>query len=99
MTESELKNMLQSMTFDEILESMRDCTIDPYYYEWYLDLEKELKRRVRGRTMEFTGNEIYLVSKIFQNYYHMGIDSIAEEDEVAKSLFIKLGLIEGETNE
>lgn len=49
--------------------------------------------------MEFTGNEIYLVSKIFQNYYHMGIDSIAEEDEVAKSLFIKLGLIEGETNE
>lgn len=44
--------------------------------------------------MMFTEIEIYHISKIYQNYYCMGIDEIAEEDETAKSIFEKIGLIE-----
>lgn len=43
---------------------------------------------------ELTDREVYLISKVFQNYYCMGIYEIAEEDETAKSLFEKIGLIE-----
>lgn len=43
---------------------------------------------------ELTEREVYLISKVFQNYYCMGISEIAEEDETAKSLFEKIGLIE-----
>lgn len=46
---------------------------------------------------EFTLQERDLVSKIFQNYYCEGIHTIASESEIAKSLFLKIGLIgEGE---
>lgn len=48
---------------------------------------------------EFKKNEIYLISKIFQSYYCMGIYEIAEEDETAKSIFEKIGLIEVKENE
>lgn len=48
---------------------------------------------------EFEKNEIYLISKIFQSYYCMGIYEIAEEDETAKSIFEKIGLIEVQENE
>ena len=40
-----------------------------------------------------TEQEKGLISKVFQNYYCMGIYEIAEEDEAAKSLFKKVGLI------
>jgi len=40
-----------------------------------------------------TEQEKSLISKVFQNYYCMGICEIAEEDETAKSLFKKVGLI------
>ena len=43
---------------------------------------------------ELTEREVYRISKVFQNYYCMGINEIAEEDETAKSLFEKIGLIE-----
>lgn len=42
---------------------------------------------------ELTEREVCLISKVFQNYYCMGINEIAEEDETAKSLFEKIGLI------
>lgn len=42
----------------------------------------------------FTDRERYDISKVYQNYYCMGIDEIAEENEIAKSIFIKIGLIE-----
>ncbi len=48
---------------------------------------------------EFEKNEIYLISKIFQSYYCMGIYEIAEEDETAKAIFEKIGLIEVQENE
>ena len=48
---------------------------------------------------EFERNEKYLISKVFQNYYCMGIYEIAEEDETAKSIFEKVGLIEVKENE
>lgn len=43
---------------------------------------------------ELTEMEVYLISKVFQNYYCMGICEIAKEDETARSLFEKIGLIE-----
>lgn len=46
--------------------------------------------------MEFTEQERYNISKVYQNYYCMGIYEIAEEDEVAKSIFEKIGVIEYE---
>ncbi len=42
----------------------------------------------------FTEGEKYRVSKVFQNYYCMGLYEIAEEDECCKTLFEKLGLID-----
>ena len=48
---------------------------------------------------DFTERERDLVSDIFQNYYCMSIDEIAEENETAESLFIKLGIIDGEEDD
>lgn len=44
---------------------------------------------------EFTMQERDLVSEVFQNYYHEGIYAIARESAIAKSLFLKIGLIGG----
>ena len=33
------------------------------------------------------------ISKVYQNYYCMGLSEIAEEDETAKSVFIRVGLL------
>ncbi len=44
----------------------------------------------------FTPDEIYLISKIFQNYYCMSISEIADEDERVKSIFQKINLLEEE---
>jgi predicted DNA-binding protein YlxM (UPF0122 family) len=40
-----------------------------------------------------TEREKNLISKVFQNYYCMGLSEIAEEDETAKRVFQKVGLI------
>ena len=42
----------------------------------------------------FTDSEANLVSDVFQNYYMEGLYDIANENETAKSIFEKLGLIE-----
>lgn len=57
-----------------------------------MDWKRERKKKINM----LTEREVYLISKIFQNYYCMGIEEIAEEDAIAKSLFIKIGLIEEE---
>lgn len=41
----------------------------------------------------FTDQERYKISDIFQDYYIMGINDIAEEDEVCKTLFQKVGIL------
>lgn len=41
----------------------------------------------------FTDQERYKISDIFQDYYIMGVNEIAEEDEVCKTLFQKVGII------
>lgn len=50
----------------------------------------------KGRNIEFghvlNGRELYLISKVFQQYYHAGIDEIKEEDEDVKTVFEKLGM-------
>jgi len=49
--------------------------------------------------MEFTENETWNIAKVYQNYYCMGIEEIAEEDPTAKSIFIKVGLLEKDEDE
>ena len=41
-----------------------------------------------------TQREIDLILNIFQNYYCENIKEIAEENDTAKSLFVKLGVID-----
>lgn len=41
----------------------------------------------------FTEQERNKISDIFQDYYIMGINDIAEEDEVCKTLFQKVGIL------
>lgn len=59
-----------------------------------LHLKKHSEEEMEKKINMLTEREVYLISKIFQNYYCMGIEEIAEEDDIAKSLFIKIGLIE-----
>lgn len=50
----------------------------------------------KRRNIEFghvlDGRELYLISKVFQQYYHAGIDEIKEECEDVKTVFEKLGM-------
>lgn len=49
-------------------------------------------RNIHFKSSGLTEQELYLVSKVFQNYYCMGIDEIAKDDETAKTLFKKIGM-------
>lgn len=49
-------------------------------------------RKIEFESVGFDKREQYLVSKVFQAYYCMGIDDIANEDDTAKSLFENIGL-------
>lgn len=55
-----------------------------------------LRNFFKGRNIEFghvlNGRELYLMSKVFQQYYHAGIDEIKAEDEDVKIVFEKLGM-------
>ena len=48
-------------------------------------------RKLKAADM-LTEQEKYNISKVYQNYYCMGINEIAEEDEIAKSIFEKLNI-------
>ena len=61
----------------------------------YIDKQEAAKRiRKLDAIHIISENEKYNISKVYQNYYCMGIYEIAEEDETAKSIFEKIGLIE-----
>lgn len=55
-----------------------------------------LRNFFKERNVEFghvlDGRELYLISKVFQQYYHAGIDEIKEECEDVKTVFEKLGM-------
>lgn len=42
----------------------------------------------------FTDNERYRIQKVFQDYHHMDINTLAEHDKVLDTLFKKLGIIQ-----
>lgn len=44
----------------------------------------------------FTDFERYKLSSILQNYYCEGLNEIAEEDEIMKSIMQKVGLIDAD---
>lgn len=60
----------------------------------YIDKQEAAKRiRKLNAIHIISEDEKYNISKVYQNYYCMGIYEIAEEDETAKSIFEKIGLI------
>lgn len=48
--------------------------------------------------IKLTENEAYLISSVFQNYYHMGLEEMAKEDSRIESIFKKMGFLEGEND-
>lgn len=90
MTDKEWIAKIKTISNKELLNALENCGYDSYYSDIYNAVLDELERRLN----ELTDMEIYLISKVFQNYYCMGINEIAEEDETARSLFEKIGLIE-----
>ena len=90
MTDKEWIAQIKIVSNKELLNALENCGYDSYYSDIYNAVLDELERRLN----ELTDMEIYLISKVFQNYYCMGINGIAEEDETARSLFEKIGLIE-----
>lgn len=42
---------------------------------------------------DFTEEERWLISDVFQNYYGQGLYDIAADDSVARSMFCKVGLM------
>jgi hypothetical protein len=60
----------------------------------YIDKQEAAERiRKLNAINIFTEHEKYNISKVYQNYYCMGIDEIAEEDSHVKSIFEKIGLL------
>lgn len=59
----------------------------------YIDKQEAAERIRKLNAIDiFTEQEKYNISKVYQNYYCTGIDEIAEEDEIAKSIFKKINL-------
>lgn len=48
---------------------------------------------------KWTEAEKWRISDVFQGYYGVGLDEIAEESSVNKSIFVKVGLMDEESNE
>ena len=82
----------------EILEEVK--TLDDSMYQYnpaYLDALDmaltALEAEEDHRAAAINSDEAWKISSIFQNYYCMGLEEIAEEDETCKNLFEKVGLI------
>lgn len=50
-------------------------------------------RGIKYKPATISEDSKYLISKVFQNYYNMGISEIAKEDDGARELFGEIGLI------
>lgn len=50
-------------------------------------------RGIKYKPATISEDSKYLISKVFQNYYNMGISEIAKEDDGARDLFGEIGLI------
>ena len=83
----------------EIVEYRNQYCANLYGKDWAIEkpiyeaCEKALRFQVENENKILTRVEAYIISKVFQNYFKLGIEEIAEKDETVASLFKKVGLI------
>ena len=56
-----------------------------------IDECNEIRKQIEDST--FSEDELNNISKVYQSYYGMSIDEIASEDDTARKVFGKVGLI------
>lgn len=102
-TERETKEVDTSSQTTEVASAPEETSTETEEKMWVsfsalLSTEEALALRgfFKGRNIEFghvlNGRELYLISKVFQQYYHAGIDEIKEKAEDVKTVFEKLGM-------
>ena len=57
-----------------------------------IDECNEIRKQIEDSTL--SEDELNSISKVYQSYYGMSIDEIAAEDETARKVFVKVGLID-----
>lgn len=56
-----------------------------------IDECNEIRKQIEDSTL--SEDELNSISKAYQNYYNMSLDEIAAEDDTARKVFVKVGLI------
>jgi hypothetical protein len=57
-----------------------------------IDECNEIRKQIEDSTL--SEDELNNISKVYQSYYGMSIDEIAAEDDTARKIFVKVGLID-----
>lgn len=57
-----------------------------------IDECNEIRKQIEDSIL--SEDELNNISKAYQNYYNMSLDEIAAEDDTARKVFLKVGLID-----
>lgn len=57
-----------------------------------IDECNEIRKQIEDSTL--SEDELNNISKVYQSYYGMSLDEIAAEDDTARNVFVKVGLID-----
>lgn len=57
-----------------------------------IDECNEIRKQIEDSTL--SEDELNNISKVYQSYYGMSIDEIVAEDDTARKIFVKVGLID-----
>ena len=57
-----------------------------------IDECNEIRKQIEDSTL--SEDELNSISKAYQNYYNMSLNEIAAEDDTARNVFVKVGLID-----
>lgn len=57
-----------------------------------IDECNEIRKQIEDSTL--SEDELNNISKVYQSYYGMSIDEIVAEDETARNVFLKVGLLD-----
>lgn len=57
-----------------------------------IDECNEIRKQIEDSTL--SEDELNNISKVYQSYYGMSIDEIAAEDDTARKIFVKVGLLD-----
>ena len=57
-----------------------------------IDECNEIRKQIEDSTL--SEDDLNNISKVYQSYYGMSLDEIAAEDDTARKVFVKVGLID-----